>query len=226
MNPEQKRILIVGTVTAVILVISLVTSILVRRRRRRMMTLLATEFGMKVVVGKATFPKVGILFWIRNPDLVVGKVGTHLTVFQHTHRGRNTYHGFSMALNRDPGLTIMIMPNTIFGKLTILPGLKQAKTGDALFDSTIAIRSSDPTLTSAIFSTPELKSTLLDVWKREKPSSRIEIVSGTIRYVRSDGMGNERRVRHMSAMIRAAATLADALDAVADVTSGPRARSK
>ena len=226
MNPEEKRILIVGTVTAVILILSLVTSALVRRRRRKMMALLATELGMKVAVGKATFPRLGILFWIRNPDLVVGKVGTHLTVFQHTHRGRNTYHGFSMALNRDPGLTIFIMPNTIFGKLTVLPGQKPAKTGDALFDSTIAIRSSDPSLASAIFSTPELKNCLLDFWKREKPTSRIEILNGSIRYIRSDGMGNERRVRHMAAMIRTAATLADALDAVAEVTHGPHTSTK
>jgi hypothetical protein len=217
-DPNLKRKLIVGSISAVIVAISLVVAFFVKRQRRKMMQKLADELGLEITGGNRMYPKVALLWWMKRPVLVMGKVRGHFVAFQHIQSGRNTYHGFSMALRTDSRIRTTVQTCGLKSAIAITPGKKKVDTGDALFDSKIAIRSTNPVLSAVIFSTPEIRGALLETWKKEKPSAKIEIEKGVVRYICSGGLSSEKKVRHMAAMIHTASVLANALDAAADVT--------
>lgn len=218
MDPDQRRKLIVGIFTAIFMVVFLTISFLINRRRKKMMRMLADELGLQLVGGTPYYPKIVLLWWSKKPIMVLGPTGKHFVVFKHLHIGKSTYHAFSMTLKSGSKMRLMIQANGIMSKIAITPSMKKVDTGDPLFDSHIAIRSSNPELAAVIFSTPEVKRAFLETWKKEKPSGRVEAQDGTIHYKRSGGLSNEAKVHHMSAMIRTVSLLADAVDAASDVT--------
>lgn len=226
MDPNLRRKLIVGTITAIIMAITLIVAFFINRRRMHMMRILADRLGLEMSGGNRTYPKVTLLWWIKKPVMVIGRIGGHFVLIKHFNVGKSTYHGYSMVLRNDPKMRIVIQAKGITSRLAFYIGLKRVDTGDALFDSKITIHSSNPTLASVIFSTPEIKKSILETWKNEKPSNRVEINKGSISYNRSGGLSDEKKVNHMAAMVRNAAMLADALDAVADVTRSKPALRK
>lgn len=217
MSPDLRHKLIVGSIALVIGAIILIATRFIDRRKKKMMNTLAAELDLHVAGGDKTYPKSKFFGWMNDPVVVRGTCNRHFVTFQHTQVGRSTYHGFSMATGAGYEFRAYIQSAGIFTSLAGMIGLKSLPTGDALFDSKIVIRSNDPTLATAIFTSPEVKRLLLETWNKEKPAFRIEIAKRTIGYKCRGGLTTRRRVRHMAAMIRTASALADALDAASAV---------
>jgi hypothetical protein len=217
MSPDLRHKLIVGSIAVLIGLIALVVARLINRRKVKLMNALAGELGLHVSGGDKTYPKSRVFGWMTNPIVVTGTCNRHFVKFQHTQVGRSTYHGFNMATSAAYDFHVYIQNAGFFSNIAGMIGLKSIQTGDSFFDSKIAVRSNDPVLASAIFTTPEIKRILLETWNKEKPAFRVEITRRTIGYKCRGGLTTRRRVRHMVAMIRTAAALADALDAANSV---------
>ena len=190
----------------------------ITRAKKRFMGELAAELNLHVLEKEPEIPNVKWLSWITKPAQISGYFGKHAVLIHHFNRGKQTYHGFIIALKRKSSFRLQINSNTINGKLDIGIGIKRVTTGDKEMDKRLIIRSNDPDLANVIVGTPEIRQALLSTFGSSKIQGCLESKDCAIQYARPGSLRTEERKKNILTLVNLGETLAVALDTAAEIS--------